>query len=321
MRENPAMLAAIKETLAQRSHAGKAAWQLINSLGAYVALWVAMYFTVQVSWLLTLLLALLAAGVLVRVFIISHDCGRFVPRVGALAFWGVLTGPATFVLPPWRGEHAVHHGTCSNPDRRGRRRLDVDGRGVRGRVAAEEARVPVHPQLLRPALHRAALPLPRARAHPAEERAAARAVATWWTNGARRDRRRQVRDLRRVDLRDPPAGHHERRHAGVWPSTCSTSSRTPTGRRTPTGTSPRRLPGAHRPGLGPAVVLEHRLPPRPPPRPRCRTTTRALSRGHRGHGRSGARDHPVERDRVPALTCGTRRRTSSFLRQARAAMA
>ena len=79
MRENSkAMLAAIKaETLRfQQSHTGKAAWQLINSLGAYVALWVVMYFTVQVSWLLTLPFALLAAGVLVRVFIISHDCGH-----------------------------------------------------------------------------------------------------------------------------------------------------------------------------------------------------------------------------------------------------
>ena len=125
MRENSkAMLAAIKaETLRfQQSHTGKAAWQLINSLGAYVALWVVMYFTVQVSWLLTLPFALLAAGVLVRVFIISHDCGHgsFLESERWRTFWGVITGLATFTsYHHWRGEHAVHHGTCSNLDRRG----------------------------------------------------------------------------------------------------------------------------------------------------------------------------------------------------------
>lgn len=125
MRENSkAMLASIKaETLKfQQSHTGKAAWQLINSLGAYVALWVVMYFTVQVSWLLTLPFALLAAGVLVRVFIISHDCGHgsFLESERWRTFWGVITGLATFTsYHHWRGEHAVHHGTCSNLDRRG----------------------------------------------------------------------------------------------------------------------------------------------------------------------------------------------------------
>ena len=35
-------------------------------------------------------------------------------------FWGVITGLATFTsYHHWRGEHAVHHGTCSNLDRRG----------------------------------------------------------------------------------------------------------------------------------------------------------------------------------------------------------
>lgn len=125
MRENSkAMLAAIKaETRKfQQSSTGKAAWQLINSLGSYAALWVIMYFTVQVSWLLTVPFALLASGVLVRVFIISHDCGHgsFLKSERWRTFWGILTGLCLFTsYHHWRGEHAVHHGTCSNLDRRG----------------------------------------------------------------------------------------------------------------------------------------------------------------------------------------------------------
>ena len=42
----------------------------------YVALWVAMYYSLDVSYLLTLLIAIPAAGFLVRTFIVFHDCGH-----------------------------------------------------------------------------------------------------------------------------------------------------------------------------------------------------------------------------------------------------
>ena len=54
----------------------KSLWQLTNSMGPYLALWVLMYYTVSFSWPLTLGLAALAALFLVRVFIIFHDCGH-----------------------------------------------------------------------------------------------------------------------------------------------------------------------------------------------------------------------------------------------------
>ncbi|QDV04665.1 Fatty acid desaturase [Planctomycetes bacterium Poly30] len=122
--ETKAMIASVKaETRKfQQSHTGKATWQVINSVGSYVALWAIMYFTVQVSWLLTLPFALVAAGVLVRVFIISHDCGHssFFQSERWNTIIGVITGLLTFTsYHHWRGEHAVHHGTCSNLDRRG----------------------------------------------------------------------------------------------------------------------------------------------------------------------------------------------------------
>jgi omega-6 fatty acid desaturase (delta-12 desaturase) len=55
---------------------GMSIWQIINSLGPYLLLWVAMYYSLQISYFLTLGLAVLAAAFLVRVFIIFHDCGH-----------------------------------------------------------------------------------------------------------------------------------------------------------------------------------------------------------------------------------------------------
>ena len=122
--DTKAMFASVKaETRKfQNSHAGKAAWQLVNSVGAYLALWVVMYHTVQVSWLLTVPIAVVAAGLLMRVFIISHDCGHgsFLRSARWNTVWGVVTGFLTFTsFHHWRGEHAIHHGTSGNLDRRG----------------------------------------------------------------------------------------------------------------------------------------------------------------------------------------------------------
>ena len=81
-----------------------------------------MYFSLRVSYLLTLLLALPAAGLMVRIFIISHDCGHrsFFKSKKLNDFWGAATG--TLVLTPfkyWRHEHAQHHATSGNLDKRG----------------------------------------------------------------------------------------------------------------------------------------------------------------------------------------------------------
>jgi omega-6 fatty acid desaturase (delta-12 desaturase) len=99
-----------------------AIWQLINSVGSYIALWFVMAWTIQISWWLTLPIALLAGGILVRVFIISHDCGHgsFFASRRANRFWGRVTGLLTFVpFEQWRKSHATHHGTTGNLDRRG----------------------------------------------------------------------------------------------------------------------------------------------------------------------------------------------------------
>ena len=50
--------------------------QIATSFGGYLATLTAMYFSLDVSYWLTLALAPLAAGFLVRIFIIQHDCGH-----------------------------------------------------------------------------------------------------------------------------------------------------------------------------------------------------------------------------------------------------
>ncbi|MBX3465199.1 MAG: fatty acid desaturase [Planctomycetes bacterium] len=106
----------------QQPHAGRATWQLVNTLGAYVAVWWLMHASLGVSWWLTGPLVVLAGGLLVRVFIIFHDCGHgsFFASRFANDFWGCVTGLLTFTpYYHWRGEHAIHHGATGDLDRRG----------------------------------------------------------------------------------------------------------------------------------------------------------------------------------------------------------
>jgi omega-6 fatty acid desaturase (delta-12 desaturase) len=106
----------------QRPSAGRATWQLANTLLPYAGLWVAMYFCLAVSWWLVVPLAILAGGFLVRAFIIFHDCGHgsFFKSSKANHIWGAVTGVLTFTpYYHWRWEHAIHHSSSGDLDRRG----------------------------------------------------------------------------------------------------------------------------------------------------------------------------------------------------------
>ncbi len=73
-------------------------WQLVNTLGPYVALWIAMYFALSVSYWLVVPLAILAGAFLVRTFIIFHDCthGSFFKSRRANDIVGFITGVLVF---------------------------------------------------------------------------------------------------------------------------------------------------------------------------------------------------------------------------------
>jgi omega-6 fatty acid desaturase (delta-12 desaturase) len=96
--------------------------QLLNSLVPYFALLVTMYYMMDVSYWITVALAIPAAGFLVRIFIICHDCGHgsFFRSRRANRIVGFITGLLTFVPSYyWSHEHARHHATSGNLDSRG----------------------------------------------------------------------------------------------------------------------------------------------------------------------------------------------------------
>jgi omega-6 fatty acid desaturase (delta-12 desaturase) len=96
--------------------------QVLNTLIPYVGLWVVMYYSLSVSYLLTLLLTVPAAGLMVRLFIQFHDAGHgsFFSSPKANETWGIITGLLTFTpFHEWRHCHAIHHATAGDLDRRG----------------------------------------------------------------------------------------------------------------------------------------------------------------------------------------------------------
>jgi omega-6 fatty acid desaturase (delta-12 desaturase) len=98
-------------------------WQVVNSIIPYIVLWYLMYRSLGISYWLTLVLVILAAGFLVRIFIIFHDCchGSFFRSHRANAIMGYITGILTFTpYYFWKHEHAVHHATAGDLNRRGR---------------------------------------------------------------------------------------------------------------------------------------------------------------------------------------------------------
>jgi len=100
---------------------GKSAYQLSSTMLFFVGTWYLMLRSLDVSYWLTLALAVPAAFFLVRLFIIQHDCGHasfFRSRTAnnTVGFWlGVLT------LTPyryWKRTHAIHHASSGDLDRR-----------------------------------------------------------------------------------------------------------------------------------------------------------------------------------------------------------
>lgn len=100
----------------------RASWQILNTLGGYFLVWCAILLSLGKSWWITVPLAVLAGGLLIRVFIIFHDCGHgsFFRSKRANRFWGFVCGVLTFTpFLRWRRRHARHHATSGNLDRRG----------------------------------------------------------------------------------------------------------------------------------------------------------------------------------------------------------
>nr|WP_263326482.1 fatty acid desaturase [Neobacillus sp. Marseille-Q6967] len=106
----------------EKSATKESIWQLINTLVPFIILWYLAYQSLSVSYWLSLVPSIIAAGFLVRIFIIFHDCthhsffkNRHANRAVGTAM-GVLT---LFPFDQWGHEHSVHHATSGNLDKRG----------------------------------------------------------------------------------------------------------------------------------------------------------------------------------------------------------
>ncbi|XID94796.1 fatty acid desaturase [Paenibacillaceae bacterium WGS1546] len=96
--------------------------QLLNTLVPYFLLWAAAYWSLSLSYALTLLFAVFAAGFVIRTFIIFHDCCHqsFFKNRKANEIVGTVTGILTlFPYRQWRRSHSIHHSTSGNLDKRG----------------------------------------------------------------------------------------------------------------------------------------------------------------------------------------------------------
>ena len=126
--------------------------EIATSVVPYLAACVLMYLALKVSYLLALALVVPAAGFLVRTFVVFHDCahGSLLGSKRANIHVGRVLG--LFVLAPfqrWRHDHAVHHATSGDLERRGVGDVvtltvaEYRARGWRGRLAYRMVRNPV----------------------------------------------------------------------------------------------------------------------------------------------------------------------------------
>lgn len=97
-------------------------WQLVNTIVPFITLWVLAYLSLTISYWLAFALTIPAAGFLIRIFIIFHDCGHhsFFKSRRANEIVGTITGILTYCpYQQWKYTHSVHHATSSNLNKRG----------------------------------------------------------------------------------------------------------------------------------------------------------------------------------------------------------
>ena len=117
------MVARYREPSVSRS-----VFEIFVTVIPFVALWALAYAAYQVSYLLTLVVAVPAALFLVRLFLIQHDCGHgaFFKKRVANDWVGRVLG--VFTMTPyavWQRSHAIHHSDSGNLDERGVGAIDV----------------------------------------------------------------------------------------------------------------------------------------------------------------------------------------------------
>ncbi len=133
--------------------AWRSVWQFASTFLAYLAVMGVGYALARVSPWLALPLALPAGGLLVRLFIVQHDCGHgSFFRSRRLNDWlGRFCSAFTFTpYAFWQRQHANHHASFNNLDRRD---AGIDLYSVCATVAEYRAKPPARRLLYRTIRH------------------------------------------------------------------------------------------------------------------------------------------------------------------------
>lgn len=96
--------------------------QMLNTIIPFLILWFLAYKSLSLSIWFALPIDLLASAFVIRIFIIFHDCAHlaFFKNKKLNRIIGTITGIITlFPYEQWKNEHAIHHATSSNLDKRG----------------------------------------------------------------------------------------------------------------------------------------------------------------------------------------------------------
>jgi len=167
--------------------ARRASFQLVTTLGLLAVTMWGIHAAMASSVLLAFALVLPAAGMLVRTFIIMHDCAHasFFASRRLNDATGFITGVLTLTpFVQWRRDHALHHASSGDLDRRGHG--DVPTLTVREYLARPAGarlryRILRHPAvlLLGGPLH---LALNQRRRGPSRATRGAQATSVWLTN-------------------------------------------------------------------------------------------------------------------------------------------
>ncbi|SFS50262.1 fatty acid desaturase [Paenibacillus sp. BC26] len=121
---NHVKISQLKQSIApyEKPHAKSSFIQLANTIGPLLLLWYAAYASLSISYWIALPLTFVAAGFLVRTFIVFHDCCHqsFFKNRKANDILGTILGVMTlFPYHQWKQSHSIHHATSGNLDKRG----------------------------------------------------------------------------------------------------------------------------------------------------------------------------------------------------------
>jgi omega-6 fatty acid desaturase (delta-12 desaturase) len=97
---------------------------MINTLVPYIGLTVIMYFMIQsgIAYIYVILLSIIPALFLVRIFILFHDCTHksFLTNKKAMLILGHIFGILTFTpFTKWQRDHNIHHNSVGHLEKRG----------------------------------------------------------------------------------------------------------------------------------------------------------------------------------------------------------